>query len=161
MNIAESLLLLAFCLGMSLLGLGFCLWITKKAGIQPPEGFFWKIYRERWTGRDGFPAWNEPQGSLERGGSRLSWSRHGTWYKVTKKCAMAAVEVVVSRGHVTLEVYGDTGLLRKWESWQEPSFTVDLRGVKRVWFHVYGEGFTGSIRCAGRRKPLDASGKSE
>lgn len=152
MDIAETLLLAAFCFGMAALGMVFCFWIMKKAGIQPPEGFFCKIYRERWTGRVGLPAWNESFGSVEHSGSRLSWSRRGEWYKVTKKCAMVAVETVVSQGHVTLEVYGDTGLLRKWESWQEPAFTVDLRGVKRVWFRVYGEGFTGSISCAGRRQ---------
>ena len=152
MDIAETLLLVAFCFGMAALGMGFVFWIMKKAGIQPAEGFFCKIYRERWTRRVGLPAWNESFGTVERGGSRLSWSRHGTWYVVTKRCAMIAVETVVSRGHVTLEVYGDTGLLRKWESWQEPAFTVDLRGVKRVWFRVYGEDFTGSIRCAGRRQ---------
>ena len=50
MDITGVLLITAFPLGLALLGVDFCLWLMKKAGIQPLEGPYWKIYHEHFTG---------------------------------------------------------------------------------------------------------------
>ena len=55
MDITGVLLITAFPLGLALLGVDFCLWLMKKAGIQPLEGPYWKIYHEHFTGTQESP----------------------------------------------------------------------------------------------------------
>ena len=153
MDIAEFLLFAAFILGLALLGMGGCLWLAKKAGIQPLEGPYWKIYHEHFTGTQESPRFSGSRRSGPGGASRplLSWSR--ALYVLPKRCGVISVEAVVTQGSAVLEIYGDQGLLRRWESWENPRFTVDLQGARRVRYVFCARGFTGSVCCAGRRKP--------
>lgn len=148
MDIAEFLLFAAFILGLALLSMVFGLWIMKKAGFQPLEGPYWKIYHEHFTVVQERPRFGGFSGSRD---SRLHWSR--AWFVLPKKCGVISVEAVVSQGSAVLEIYGDQGLLRRWESWETPKFTVDLQGARRVRYVFQGRNFTGSLCCAGRRKP--------
>lgn len=71
MDITGVLLITAFPLGLALLGVGFCLWLMKKAGIQPLEGPYWKIYHEHFTGTQESPRFSGSRRSGRSGGSRL------------------------------------------------------------------------------------------
>ncbi len=152
MPIKDFLLMTAFITGMTALGGCLCWWLIKKAGIEPPGGLYWKIYKERFTGQVDSPSWSGSRHSRRSGSSQELWSRSAAWYIVPRKCAALSVEAVVFQGRAALEIYGDGSLLRRWESWENPKFTVDLQGVRRLNFYFYAEDFTGSICCAGRRQ---------
>lgn len=153
MDITGVLLITAFPLGLALLGVDFCLWLMKKAGIQPLEGPYWKIYHEHFTGTQESPRFSGSRRSGRSGGSRPLWSWSRAWYVLPKKCAVISVEAVVTQGRGVLEIYGDQGLLRRWESWENPKFMVDLQCARRVRYVFSAQGFTGSVCCAGRRRP--------
>lgn len=151
MDVKELLLLTAFTLSMALLGMGFCLWLMKKAGIQPLEGPYWKVYHQHFTGVRESPRFSGGR-SGQSGTSETLWSWSRAWYVLPKRCAVISVEAVITQGRATLEIYGDQGLLRRWESWENPKFTVELQGARRVRYVLTAENFTGSVCCAGRRQ---------
>ena len=133
MPVAEFLLFAAFLLGMALLGLRFCLWAAKKAGIRPlPAGCYSykKLSYDNWTG------------VLD---TRTS-ARHRFGFR-SKKGGTLSMKVMHTKGSMVLEFYTKEGrVLQSWRNGDPASFIVELPPGVRVYIRANMTYFTGRIR---------------
>lgn len=133
MLVSEPLLLAAFVLGMALLGLWFCLWAARKAGIRSLlTGYhsYKKLSYDNWTG------------VLD---TRTS-ARHRFVFG-SKKGGTLSMEVTHTKGSMVLEFYTKDGrVLQSWRNGDPASFNMELPPGVRVYVRADMTYFTGSIR---------------
>lgn len=128
MPVTEFLLFAAFTLGTALLGMWFCLWAAKKAGVKPMR-FYKKISFDNCTFiRD----------------TRTS-PGHRSYFRARKGGAVS-VEVLHSRGSMVLEFYTEDGrVLQSWRNGDPAAFLVKLPPKVRVYWRADMNHFCGSI----------------
>lgn len=132
MPVTEFLLFAAFTLGTALLGMWFCLWAAKKAGVRPlPAGYhsYKKLFYDNWNG------------VLD---TRTS-ARHRFSFG-SKKGGTLTMEVIHTKGSMVLEFYSKDGrVLQSWRNGDPTSFTVELPPGVQIYMRANMAYFTGSI----------------
>lgn len=139
MDAFDLILMLAIIFALTALGMFFCIWMMKKAGIPLTGlGYYKKLLYDNCTcARD----------------SRTGHKR--TWWR-SKKGGRLSIEVVQTRGFLTLEFYTEDGqVLQRWQTGDPAAFTVELPPEKRVYRRMRMEHFSGSIAFL-RRQPTVA-----
>lgn len=128
MPVMELVLLAAFVLGLALLGLWFCLWAAKKAGVKPMR-YYKKISFDNSTFiRD----------------TRTS-PGHRSHFR-SRKGGAVPVEVLHSRGSMVLDFYTEDGrVLQSWRNGDPAAFSVELPPRVRVYWRADMNHFSGSI----------------
>ncbi len=128
MDASDLIFMLVLIFVLTVLGGGFCIWITKKAGI-PINGmsYYKKLLYDNCT--MGFDTGRgHRSGHLSKMGGKLS------------------IEVTQTRGLMTLEFYTKDGrILQRWQTGDPLSFTVELPPRTVVYRRGKMEHFSGTI----------------
>lgn len=128
MDAFSLILMLVVLLVLTVLGMSFCIWMMKKAGIPMNGlGYSKKLFYDNST--MGFDSGRgHRSGHLSKKGGKLS------------------VEITQTRGVMTLEFYTKDGrVLQRWRTGDPLSFTVELPPGAVVYRRGKMEHFSGTI----------------
>ena len=132
MDWKDFLLMTLLIFGMAAVGVAFCVWMTKKAGIPLTGlGYHEKRFYDNCT-------------SVPGSGRRTPDRYRSRWY--SKKGGKLSVELTHTRGTMVLEFYTeDDRVLQRWEPGDPLAFTVELPPKTEVWWRADMNHFSGSI----------------
>ena len=132
MDAFSLILMTSVILVLAALGMFFCIWMMKKAGIPLTGlGYYKKLFYDNCT-------------SAPSSGRRTPDRYRSRWY--SKNGGKLSVELTHTRGTLVLEFYTEDGrVLQRWQTGDPLAFTVELPPKTEVWWRADMNHFSGSI----------------